>query len=106
VDSLQQGPLACFAFFWRIHHVHQLLGGPPEVLQLLALLLVLLAQRFDLLKAVDELTFSVTDHHLQPFDIICMTIQHILHVSKQLLFVFCYFPKLCGKGTSASKGSY
>jgi hypothetical protein len=26
--SLQQGPLACFAFFWWMHHVHKLLGGP------------------------------------------------------------------------------
>jgi hypothetical protein len=55
VESIQQGPRARFAFFWGIHHVHQLLGGPPEVLQLLPLLLILLAQRFDLLKAIDEL---------------------------------------------------
>jgi hypothetical protein len=35
-----------------------------------------------------------------------MTIQHILHVSKQLLFVFYYFPKLCGEDTSATQGNY
>jgi hypothetical protein len=81
-------------------------GRPPEVLQLLPLLLVLLAQRFDLLQAVDELSFSIADHLLQPFNIICTAIQHILHVSKQLLFVFYYFPKLCGEDISATKGNY
>jgi hypothetical protein len=85
--SLQQGPLACFAFFWRIHHVHKLLGGSHEVLQLLLLLLHLLTQRLDLLKAVGELLFSVGDYLLQPLDVICMAIRHILHVSKQLFFI-------------------
>jgi hypothetical protein len=54
-ETLQQGPRACIALLWRIHHVHQLLGGPPKLLQLPALLLILLAQSFDLLKAIDEL---------------------------------------------------
>jgi hypothetical protein len=65
------------------------LGGPLEVLQLLLALLQLLlllllffAQRLDLLKASDELLFSIGDHLLQPLDVICTTIQHILHVSK------------------------
>jgi hypothetical protein len=48
--------------------------------------LILLAQRLDLLKAVGELLFSVTDHLLQPLDIICTVIQQVLHVSKQLFF--------------------
>jgi hypothetical protein len=77
-----------------------------EVLQLFPLLLILLAQRFDLLKAVDELSFSIADHLLQPFDIICTAIRHILHVSKQLLFLFYYLPKLCGEDISATKGHY
>jgi hypothetical protein len=42
-ESLQQRPFACFAFFWWIHHIHQLLSGSLEVLQLLSLLLLLLA---------------------------------------------------------------
>jgi hypothetical protein len=50
------------------------MGGPPEVLQLLLSSLILLAQRLDLLKAVDELLFSVADHLLQPLDIICTAI--------------------------------
>jgi hypothetical protein len=91
VKSLQQGPLACFAFFWWIHHVHQLLGGPPEVLQLFLPPLVLLAQRLDLLKAADELLFGVGDDLLQPLDVICTAIQHILHVSKQLFLIFRIF---------------
>jgi hypothetical protein len=80
-ESLQQGLLICFAAFLRIHHVNKLLGGPLRVLQLLLVLLQLLlslllffAQRLDLLKAVDELLFSVDDHLLQPFDIICVAI--------------------------------
>jgi hypothetical protein len=85
--SLQQGPLACFAFFWWIHHVHKLLGGSPEVLQLLLPPLLLLAQRLDLLKAVGELLFSVGDYLLQPLDIISTVKQHILHISKQLFFI-------------------
>jgi hypothetical protein len=43
--SLQQGPLACFTVFLSVHHDHKLLGGPPEVLQLLLPLLLLFAQR-------------------------------------------------------------
>jgi hypothetical protein len=61
-------------------------AAPPEFLQLLLLPLILLAQRLDLLKAVDELLFSVADHLLQPLDIICTVIQQVLHVSKQLFF--------------------
>jgi hypothetical protein len=80
--SLQQGPLAYFAFFWCIHHVHQLLGGSSEVLQLLLPPLLLLAQCLDLPKVVGELFFSVGDYLLQPLDVICTVIQHILHVSK------------------------
>jgi hypothetical protein len=85
--SLQQGPLACFTVFLWVHHVHKLLGGSPEVLQLLLPLLLLLAQRLDLLKAIGELLFSVGDYLLQLLDIICTAIQHILHVSKQLFFI-------------------
>jgi hypothetical protein len=77
-----------------IHHVHKLLGSPLKVLRLLLALLQLLlalllffAQRLDLLKAVDELLFGVGDHLLQPLDVICTVIQHILHVSKQLFFI-------------------
>jgi hypothetical protein len=44
--------------------------------------LILLAQRLDLLKAADELLFGVGDDLLQPLDVICTEIQHILHVSK------------------------
>jgi hypothetical protein len=54
---LQQELLACFAIFLWVHNVHKLLGGSPEVLQLLLPLLPLFAQRFDLLKAADELLF-------------------------------------------------
>jgi hypothetical protein len=72
---LQQGPLACFAFFWWIHQVHKHLGGSPEVLQL------------DMLKVVGELLFSISDYLLQPLNVISMAIQHILHVSKQLFFI-------------------
>jgi hypothetical protein len=96
--SLQQGPLAYFTFFWWIHHVHQLLGGFSEVLQLLLPPLLLLAQRLDLPKAVGELFFSVGDYLLQPLDVICTAIQHIPHVSKQLFFICYDFPKLCGEG--------
>jgi hypothetical protein len=69
-----------------VHHVHKLLGGPPEVLQLLLPLLFLLAQHLDLLKAIGELLFSVGDYLLQLLNIICTVIQHILYVSKQLFF--------------------
>jgi hypothetical protein len=86
-DSLQQGPPVCFAAFLWVHHVNKLLGGSLEVLQLLLLLLLFFAQCLDLLKAVDELLFSVGDHLLQPLDVICTAIQHILHVSKQLFFI-------------------
>jgi hypothetical protein len=65
-----------------VHHIHKLLGGSLEVLQFLLSLLLLFAQRLDLLKAVGELLFSIGDHLLQPLDVICMVIQHILHVSK------------------------
>jgi hypothetical protein len=41
--TLQQGPLVCFAIFLWVHHVHKILGGSPEVLQLLLPLLLLLA---------------------------------------------------------------
>jgi hypothetical protein len=85
--SPQQGLLACFTIFLWVHHVQKLLGGPPEVLQLLLPLLLLFAQRLDLLKAASELLFSVGDHLLQPLNIICSAIQHILHVSKQLFFI-------------------
>jgi hypothetical protein len=64
------------------------LGGPLEVLQLFLPQLVLLAQRLDLLKAADELLFGVGDDLLQPLDVICMAIQHTLHVNKQL-FLIC-----------------
>jgi hypothetical protein len=79
--SLQQGLLVCFASFWWIHHIHKRLGGFPESLQLLPPPL-LLTQRLDLSKAVGELFFSISDYLLQPLDIICTAIQHILHVSK------------------------
>jgi hypothetical protein len=85
--SLQQGPLACFAAFLWVHHVHKLLGSSPEVLQLLLPLLLLLAQHLDMLKAIGELLFSVGDYLLQLLDISCAAIQHILHVSKQLFFI-------------------
>jgi hypothetical protein len=84
---LQQGTLACFAIFLWVYHVHKLLGGSSEVLHLLLPLLLLLAQRLDLLKAIGELLFSVNDYFLQLLDIICTAIQHILHVSKQLFFI-------------------
>jgi hypothetical protein len=93
-ESLQQGSPVRFATFLRIHHVNKLLGGPLKVLQLLLVLLQLLllllhffAQRLDLLKAIIELLFSVGDNLLQPLDIICTAIHHILHVSKQLFFI-------------------
>jgi hypothetical protein len=38
---LQQGPLVRFTMFLWVHHVHKLLGGSPEVLQLLLSLLLL-----------------------------------------------------------------
>jgi hypothetical protein len=83
-----------------IHHVNKLLGSPLKVLQLLLALLQLLlallqllllllpffAKCLDLLEAVDELLFSVSDNLLQPLDVICMVIQHI-HISKQLFFI-------------------
>jgi hypothetical protein len=86
--SLQQGPLVCFTIFLWVHHVHKLLGSSPDVLQLLLPLLLLFAQRLDLLKAVGELFFSIGDYLLQPLDVICAAIQHILHVSKQLFFIY------------------
>jgi hypothetical protein len=86
-ESLQQGSPIFFAAFLRIHHVNKLLGGPLKVLQLLLALLLFFAKRLDLLKVVDELLFSVGNHLLQPLDVICMAIQHILHVSKQLFFI-------------------
>jgi hypothetical protein len=85
--SLQQGRLACFTVFLWVHHVHKLLGGSPEVLQLLLPLLLLFAQRLDLLKTAGELLFGVGDHLLQPLDVNCVVIQHILHVGKQLFFI-------------------
>jgi hypothetical protein len=72
--SLQQGLLACFAFFWWIHHINERLGGSPENLQFLFPPPLLLAQRLNLLKAVGELLFSIGDHLLQPLDIICTAI--------------------------------
>jgi hypothetical protein len=86
-EALQQGSPVCFIAFLRIHHVNKLLGGPPRVLQLLLALLLFFTQCLDLLKTVDELLFSVGDHFLQPLDVICIAIQHILHVSKQLFFI-------------------
>jgi hypothetical protein len=80
--SLQQVTLACFTIFLWVHHVHKLLGGSPEVLQLLLPQLLLLAQRLDLLKAIGELLFSVGDYILQLLDVIYAVIQHILHISK------------------------
>jgi hypothetical protein len=62
--------------------VHKHLGGSPEVLQLLLPLLLLFAQRLDLLKAADELLFGVGNDLLQPLDVIYTVIQHILHISK------------------------
>jgi hypothetical protein len=85
--SLQQGPLICFTVFLWVHHVHKLLDSSLEVLQLLRSLLLLFAQRLDLLEAAGELLFGVGDHLLQPLDVICAAIQHILHVSKQLFFI-------------------
>jgi hypothetical protein len=85
--SLQQGMITCFAIFLWVHHVHKLLGGSPEVLQLLLPLLLLLTQRLDLLKSIGELLFSVGDYLLQLVNVICTAIQHILHVSKQLFFI-------------------
>jgi hypothetical protein len=70
-----------------VHNVHKLLGGSPVVLQLLLPLLLLFAQRLDLLKAAGELLFGVGDDLLQPLDVFCTAIQHILHVSKQLFFI-------------------
>jgi hypothetical protein len=89
---LQQGPLICFVAFLWVHHVHKFLGGSLEFLLLLLSLLLLsllllFIQRLDLLKAVGELLLSIGDHLLQPLDIICTAIQHILHVSKQLFFI-------------------
>jgi hypothetical protein len=51
-ESLQQGSPVCFAAFLWIHHVNKLS------------LLLFFTQRLDLLKAVDELLFSVSDHLL------------------------------------------
>jgi hypothetical protein len=84
-ELLQQGSPVCFVAFLWIHHVHKLLGGPLKVLQLLLALLQLLLAL--LLKTVNELLFGVGDHLLQPLNVICTAIQHILHVSKQLFFV-------------------
>jgi hypothetical protein len=86
-ETLQQRPPVCFASFLWVHHIHKLLGGSLEILQLLLSLLLLYAQRLDLLKAVAELLFSIGDYLLQPLDVICTAIQHILHVSKQLFFI-------------------
>jgi hypothetical protein len=72
--SLQQGPLTYFTVFLWLHHVHKLLGGSREVLQLLLPLLLLFAQRLDLLKAAGELLFVIGDHLLQPLDVICAAI--------------------------------
>jgi hypothetical protein len=85
--TLQQGPLIHFTIFLWVHHVHKLLGGSPDVLQLLLPLLLLLAQRLNLLKAIGELLFSVGDYLLQLLDVICMVIQYVLYVSKQLFFI-------------------
>jgi hypothetical protein len=85
--SFQQRPPTYFAVFLWVHHVHKLLGGSPEVLQLLLPLVLLLAQRLDPLKAIGELLFSVGDYLLQLLNIICAVIQHILHISKQLFFI-------------------
>jgi hypothetical protein len=85
--SLHQGPLTCFAIFLWIHNVHKLLGSSLEVLQLLLPLLLLLAQRLDLLKTVGELLFGVGDYLLQLLNVICTAIQYILYVSKQLFFI-------------------
>jgi hypothetical protein len=71
-----------------VHNVHKLLGGSSEVLQLLLPLLLLLAQRLDLLKAIDELLFSVGDYFLQLLDVIYTPTRHNLHVSKQLFFIY------------------
>jgi hypothetical protein len=80
-EPLQQGLGVCFTFLRWIHHVHQLLGGPLEVFELSLSLFFLLAQRLDSLKAVDELSFSVADHLLQPLDVICTAIVQVLHMS-------------------------
>jgi hypothetical protein len=87
VKLLQQGLLACFTIFLWVHNVHKLLGRSPEVLQLLLPLLLLLAQRPDLPKAIGELLFSVDNYLLQLLDVISTAIQHILHVSKELFFI-------------------
>jgi hypothetical protein len=58
-----------------IHHIHKLLGSPPEVLQIFLPPLLLLAHRLDLPKAVGELFFSVDNYLLQPLDVICTAIQ-------------------------------
>jgi hypothetical protein len=86
--SFQQGLVVCFALFCWIHHVHERLGSFLEDLQFLLLPPFLLTQRLDSPKAVGELFFSFGDYLLQPLDVICTAIQHILHVSKQLFFVF------------------
>jgi hypothetical protein len=44
-ESLQQGPPVCFVAFLWVHHVHKLLGGSLEVLQLLLPLLLLFTKR-------------------------------------------------------------
>jgi hypothetical protein len=85
---LQQGLLVHFSFFCWVNHVHEFLGGFFEYLQFLLPPSFFLAQRLDLLKAVGELLLSVIDDLLQPLNIICTVIQYILHVSKQLFFVF------------------
>jgi hypothetical protein len=85
VKSLQQGLLICFAAFLWVHHVHKLLGGSLEVLQLLLLLLLLFAQCLDLLKAVGDLLFNIGDYLLQPLDVICTMIQHIFRIQDKLL---------------------
>jgi hypothetical protein len=80
--SIQQGLLVCFSPFCWIHHIHERLGGFPKNFQFLLPPSFLLAQRLDLSKAVGELFFSIGDYLLQPLDVICTAIQHILHVSK------------------------
>jgi hypothetical protein len=85
---LQQGPLVCSATFLWVHHIHKLLGGSLEVLQLLLSLLLLFAQRLDLLKAVGALLFGVGNHLLQPLNVICAAIQHFFtSVSSSSLYV-------------------
>jgi hypothetical protein len=77
-----RGSPVCCAVFQRIHHFNQLSDGHPQVLQLFLALFLLFAQRLDLLKATGELLLSIGDHVLQLLDVICTTMQLILHISK------------------------